>query len=80
LTVGISSYNFRAQVPSDVLENNQYIPPSNLKSQEYLDKINLWTKNQKMVINQKKTKNMILDCSVNNKFSTRLELEGEGEG
>ena len=77
LTVGISSFNVKAQVPSDVLENNQYIPPGNLKSQEYLDEINLWTKNQKMLINQKKTKNMIFNFSRNYKFSTRLELEGE---
>ena len=33
LTVGLSSYNIKAHVPSDVLENLQYIDPANLKSQ-----------------------------------------------
>ena len=41
LTIGISSYNIKAQVPSDIIINNQFISPSNLKSQEYLDEIKL---------------------------------------
>ena len=77
MTIGISSFNVKAQVPSDILENNQFIPPKNLKSQDYLDEINLWTKNQKMLINQKKTKNIIFNFTRNYQFSTRLELEGE---
>ena len=39
LTVGLSSYNVKQQVPSDVLKNNQYIDPASLKSQGYLDEI-----------------------------------------
>ena len=74
LTVGITSFNLRAQVPSDIPDHNQYIPPNNLKSQEYLDKINQWTKNQKMLINQKKTKTMIFNFTQNYKFTTRLRL------
>ena len=61
LTIGISSFNVNSQVPSDIIDNNQYIPPSNLKSQDYLDQINHWTKNQKMIINQKKSKVMIFN-------------------
>ena len=75
--VGISSYNIKNHVPSDVLENNQFIPPTNLKSQDILDEISLWTKNQKMVINQKKSKCMIFNYTKNYKFSTRLAIEGE---
>ena len=41
LMVGISSYNIKNHVPSDVLENNQFIPPTNLKSQDILDEISL---------------------------------------
>ena len=37
LTVGICSLNVKQQVPNDMLEDNLYIPPENLKSQEYLD-------------------------------------------
>ena len=77
LTIGISSFNIKSQVPSDILENNQYIPSKNLKSQDYLDEINLWTTNQKMIINKKKSKSIIFNFSRNYQFSTRLELDGE---
>ena len=30
LTVGISSYNLKAHIPSDIHVHNQYIPPENL--------------------------------------------------
>ena len=69
-TLGISEYS------SDLLENNQYISPNNLKSQEYLDEISQWTKNQKMVINQKKSKTMIFNYTQKYQFSTRLNIEG----
>ena len=77
LTIGISSFNIKSQVPSDIISSNQYIPPINLKSQGYLDQINQWTKNQKMVINQKKSKTMIFNFTHKYQFSTRLRLEGE---
>ena len=56
LTIGISSFNFRQEVPTDIGENNLYIHPENLKSQEHLDSINICTKKQKMKINQSKKK------------------------
>ena len=62
---------------SDILENNQFIPSENLKSQLFLEEIGLWTKNQKMKINNKKRKTMIFNFSKNHQFSTRLELENE---
>ena len=34
----------------DEVEKNQFIPPTNLESQDFPDDISLWTKNQKMVI------------------------------
>ena len=43
LTIAISSYNFKNEVPSDILQNNLFIHPNNLKSQEYLRNIILWT-------------------------------------
>ena len=43
LTVGITSYNLKQHVASDVAVHNHYIPASNLKSQEWMDKINEWT-------------------------------------
>ena len=77
LTIGLACFNIKNQVPSDILENNQIIPSSNLKSQQFLDEISLWTKNQKMMINQKKSKTMIFNFTKNYQFSTRLKLEGE---
>ena len=40
LTIGITSYNLKYQIPSDVPQHNQYIPSENLESQEWLNKIN----------------------------------------
>ena len=39
LTVGITSFNLKLQVPNDIPEHNQYIPAENLKSQKWLDDI-----------------------------------------
>jgi hypothetical protein len=35
LTVGLTSFNLKVQVPSDIAAHNQYIPADNLKSQEW---------------------------------------------
>ena len=77
LSVGLSSYNVKAHVPSNVLQNNQIIDSKYLKTQENLNKINEWTRKQKMVINKKKTKNIIFNFTKKYQFSTQLELEGE---
>jgi hypothetical protein len=77
LTVGLTSYNLKVQVPSDIATHNQYIPTHNLKSQEWLDWISTWTDNQKMMINNKKTKSMIFNFTDKYQFSTRLSIAGE---
>ena len=77
LTVGLSSFNLKQQVPRDIPEHNQYIPAENLKSQKWLDQINVWTKNQKMVINEKKTKSLIFNFTEKYQFTTRLQLNDE---
>ena len=48
LTVGLTSFNLKQQVPADIPLHNQYIPSENLKSQDWLNQINDWTINQKM--------------------------------
>ena len=45
LNIGISSYNIKAHVPSNIPTHNQIIHNSNLKSQSYLEK-NKWMDNQ----------------------------------
>jgi hypothetical protein len=77
LTVGMSSFHMKSQVPNDIPIHGQYIDSSNLKSQDYLNKINKWTEDHKMVINQKKTKAMVFNFTDNHQFTTRLQLKGE---
>ena len=77
LTVGITSYNLKQHIPSDLPLHNQFIPPQNLHSQDWLDSIDEWTENQKMVINEKKTKTMLFNYTSNYQFTTRLLLKNE---
>ena len=50
LITGVCSYNLKSHIPSDLPIHNQITPSDNLKSQELLDQINLWTINQKNVV------------------------------
>ena len=77
LTVRISSFNIKNQVPNDIPQHNQFIDPDHLKSQEYLDSISSWTTDQKMKINSKKTKTMLFNFTNNYQFRTRLKLNNE---
>ena len=77
LTVGITSFNLKNSVPSDVPLHNQFIPPENLKSQGWLDEINNWTENQQMMINENKTKTMFFNYTDKYKFTSRLKLNNE---
>ena len=72
--MGIATYNVRAHVPSDIPNHNQIITSENLESQKHLEKINVWTENQKMKLNEKKTKNIIFNFSKKYQFITKLEL------
>ena len=74
LTVGITSFNLKQQVPSDIPLHNQYIPPEHLESQKWLNEINDWTLNQKMMINEKKSKTIIFNYTKNYQFTTRLTI------
>ena len=74
LTVGITSFNLKQQIPVDIPIHNQYIPPENLKSQEWLQEINDWTIKQKMLINEKKSKTMIFNYTSKYQFTTRLSI------
>ena len=74
LTVGLSSFNLKQQVPNDVPSHNQFIASHNLQSQQWLNEINQWTKNQKMLVNDKKTKTMIFNYTDKYQFTTRLSI------
>ena len=77
ISIGLSSYNCRSHVPSDIGIDNLYLDKSNIKSQVYLDKVSAWTEDKEMKLNTGKTKYMIFNFSKKYNFNTRLELEGE---
>ena len=66
----------KQHVPSDIPDHNQYISPENLISQQYLDKIKMWTDSKKMKLNVDKTKTMIFNFTDKYQFSTRFSLDG----
>ena len=72
--VGIASFNTKYQVPNDILQNSLFIPGENLKSQEYLDKIQEWTVANKL-LNEEKTKSMVFNFNRKRQFSTHLVLK-----
>ena len=77
VNIGLCSYNFKQHVASDIPIEGSYVKNRELQTQFYLDQINDWTVNQKMEINQKKTKAMLINFTQNYQFSSRLTLKGE---
>ena len=74
LTIGLTSFNLKRQVASDIPQHNQFIPAENLKSRNWLNQISDWTKNRKMKINVNKTKTMIFNYTDKYQFTTRLAI------
>jgi hypothetical protein len=74
LSIGLASHNPRLQVASDLPVHGQIIENTHLQSQKYLDEINRWTSNQKMLLNETKTKAMVVNFTKNYQFTTRLNL------
>ena len=70
----MASHNSRFKVPSYIPVNGQIINNESLKSEQYLDNISEWTIKQRMVLNEKKTKAMIVNFTDKYQFSTRLRL------
>ena len=61
ISCGISSYNFKNHVASDIAIGDSYLPAENVKSQGYLDSIQNWTDAKKMKLNQDKIKLIIFN-------------------
>ena len=75
INIGLASHNCKQQVPNDISTDSLIIPNSSLKSQQYINEINAWTKNREMLISErKKTKSMIVNFTKNHQFHTRLQL------
>ena len=73
--IGVSSYNFKAHVASDIGDHGQYIPADHLKTKTHLERISTWTEDNLMKLNTSKSKYMVLNFTNDWKFSTRLSLE-----
>ena len=77
LNIGIASHNVKASVPSNIPDTNIFIPCENLKTQRHMNDILEWTDKKKMLLNVKKTKNMVFNFSKNLQFSTDIKLGSE---
>ena len=77
LNAGLASYNFKNHIPSNIPTHNQLISAEHLKSQQHLKIINNWTKNKKMKLNEKKTKNIIFNFTRKYQFTTNLSVNNK---
>ena len=75
ILIGLSSYNFKCHVASDIGIDQHFIPSENIKSLETLDKIQRWTDDNKMKLNSKKSKLMVFNFTNDYQFTTRLCME-----
>ena len=74
LSIGLASHYCKTQVPSDLPIHGQIVNSEHLKTQGYLDEISRWTRAQKMHLNEKKTKAMIVNFTQKYQFTARLKL------
>ena len=75
LSVGISSYNIKQHVASDIPVGNGFIESSNLNTQSYIDSICQWTTEKRMKLNFKKSNIMIFNPSRKYNFTTRIKMD-----
>ena len=77
LNIGLSSYNFKNHVASDIPSDSLYVENKYLKTQDYLHQLNKWSEDHQMIISKKKTKAMVFNYTDNYKLATRLKLGDE---
>ena len=75
ILLGLSEYNFKNHVASDIGIGQKYLHPKNLNSQGYLDEVERWTEDNLMKLNAKKSNVMIFNFTLDYQFSTRLYME-----
>ena len=75
MSIGLSSYNFKEHVATDIPSSGLFIEPRNLETQQHVNKISNWTKQNKMVLNKEKSKAMIFNFTHDYQFSTRILME-----
>ena len=72
ISAGLTSYNYKVSVPSDIAQNGNFLPPQNVQTNMHLTNISEWTKKQFMQINGQKTKYMIFNKCDSKQFQTRF--------
>ena len=77
ITCGISSYNFKQHVASDIGIDQNYLPSESLSMQSHLDTLVKWTYDNQMRVNEKKTKLMVINYTNKYQFATRLYMQNE---
>ena len=75
ILIGLSSYNFKNHVASDIGVDQLFLPSENIQSQKTLDQIQEWTDDNKMKLNSKKSKVMVFKFTNDYQFATRLDME-----
>ena len=75
INIGLSSYNFRRHVASDMNVNGHYVSQENLKTQKFISTLDSWSDKQQMKLHEKKTKIMLINFTKNYQFSTRITLK-----
>ena len=69
-------YDYLSHVPSDITNEQKFLPPQATMSQGYLDSIQNWTTHNLMKINTSKTNYMVFSrCQQD--FTTRLSINGD---
>ena len=71
---GLCSYDFVQHVASDIAIDEKFLPSQNFNTQQSLNQIETWTKENKMKLNVKKSNIMIFNFT-DSQFATRLYLE-----
>ena len=69
----LCEYNFKLHVASDVGIDSYFLPPQNIQMQDHLDSISSWTRENLMVLNERKSKYIIFNRAQAD-FNTRLTL------
>ena len=75
ILLGLSEYNFKTHVASDIGIGQKYLPSENFQSQGYLNRIEQWTEDNMMKLNAKKSNVMIFNFTKNFQFTSRLYIE-----
>ena len=72
ITIGLTSYNFKQHVASDVGVDQLFLPNENIQAQSHMDSISDWTDRNKMKLNEKKSKMMVFNFTTNYQFTSTI--------